>query len=94
MFARIAGAVAATIQRYPRNGANQPAHLNQDGACVVSGSDHWNGANRLYSSAEAPQLRDEQQQFDRYHKFDDAISRSAQSVSRNVVWDRYNPPVR
>ncbi|WP_143278233.1 hypothetical protein [Bradyrhizobium sp. UFLA03-84] len=60
----------------------------------MSGSDQWNGANSSYSSAQAPQLRDEQQQFDHYHKFDDAIARSAQGSSKTVIWDRYNPPVR
>ncbi|MBR1162504.1 hypothetical protein [Bradyrhizobium elkanii] len=60
----------------------------------MSAFDHWNGANRAYSSAEAPHLRDEQQQFDRYHKFDDPISRPPESGSRTVILDRYNPPAR
>jgi len=60
----------------------------------VSGFDHWNGANRAYAPAEAPHLRDEQQQFDRYHKFDDAIPRPSETGSRTVILDRYNPPAR
>ncbi|MGY3591314.1 hypothetical protein ACVIGB_009104 [Bradyrhizobium sp. USDA 4341] len=60
----------------------------------MSGSDRWSAANGRFSSGEAPHLRDEQQQFDHYHKFNDAISRSTQSFSKTVILDRYNPPVR